>query len=338
MKVVICDYEFPTVEPEKAALAGLAGLELLPAQCQTEEDVLRLTRDADGVLNQWSKLDANVIARMENCKVIATYGIGVDKIDVDAASRKGIYVCNVPDYNQFEVADHAFAMLMALGRQLVPSDRLIRQGKYGFMHLDNKLWRFEGRTAGMVGFGRIPRQLAQKLQSALQMNILAYDPYVSGEDMAEAFAEKVELAELMARSDYISIHVPLTKETRYLLGEEMLRKMKHTAYLINCGRGAIVEEAALAKVLTEGAIAGAAIDVFETEPIRPGNPLLDLDNVIVAPHSAWHTQESMYDMQWGAANQVAQVLRGESPTHAVNFEQVRKMHGEAHGAGVGERA
>lgn len=328
MKVVVCDYEFPNLEPEKKALSVLENLVFVPSQSRTEREVIELTRDADGVLNQWNHINANVIAGMSNCKVIATYGIGVDKIDVEAATRKGIYVCNVPDYNKHEVSDHALAMLLAVGRQLLPFDRLIRQGKYGFMHLDNKLWRFEGQTVGLVGFGKIPRKLAYKLQTALGMKVLAYDPYLSEESAKEAEVAKVDLPELMRESDYVSIHVPLTKETRYMIDESLLRMMKPTAYLINCGRGAIVEETALVKVLSERTIAGAAIDVFETEPISANDPLLKLDNVMVTPHAAWHTQESMYDMQWGAANQIALVLSGKEPTNAVNYHAVNKVLGK----------
>lgn len=323
MKVVVCDYEFPNLEPEKKALAGIPRLELVGKQCQTEEELIELTWEADGVLNQWCDLNRNVIAHMKNCKVIATYGIGVDKIDVEAATEKGIYVCNVPDYNKHEVSDHALSMILALGRQLIPLDRLIRQGKYGFMNLENKLYRFEGQTAGMVGFGKIPRKLAYKLQTAMEMKILAYDPYLTEESAKEAGVKKVDLETLMRESDYVSIHVPLTKETRYMIGEKELSLMKPTAYLVNCGRGAIVQESALIKLLKEKRIAGAAIDVFEKEPIQPGDPLLDLDNVFVTPHAAWHNQESMYDMQWGAANQVALVLKGLEPTNAVNSKGIK---------------
>ena len=323
MKVVVNDYEFPNLEPEKKALMDVPGLELIDAQCKTPEDVLKATEYADGILNQWCYLNADVINNMKNCKVIATYGIGTDKIDVDACSKRGIFVCNSPDYNKHEVADHSLMMILALSRQVLQLDRLIRQGKYGFFYLENKLFRPEGQTLGVVGFGKIPRRLAYKCQTALEMKILCYDPYVTDEQAAEAGATKVELPELMAKSDFVSIHVPLTKQTRYMIEEKMLALMKPTAYLVNCGRGAIVKESALYEVLKKKKIAGAAIDVFEKEPIIPGNPLLELDNVIVTPHAAWHTQESMSDLQWGAANQVALVLEGKDPTHAVNFDAVK---------------
>jgi len=326
MKVVICDYEFPNVDPEREALKGVPNLEFVPAQCKTEEEVIELTRDAEGVLNQWSHLTENVINNMKNCKVIATYGIGVDKIDVQAASKKGIYVCNVPAYGTNEVADHAFAMILASARQLVQYNSLIREGKFGYPTLGKKLYRIEGLTVGVVGFGKIPRNLSSKLMAAFNMKILAYDPFITEEFAKECGATKVDLKTLMMESDFVSVHVPLTKETKYMIDEKMLRLMKPTAYLINCGRGAIVKEEDLVKVLKDNAIAGAAIDVFESEPILPNDPLLQFSNVIVTPHSAYYTEESLYALQYGAADEVAKVLKGENPVSAVNRKEVDEFY------------
>lgn len=322
MKVVICDYEFPNLEPEKEALKSVPNLEFIPGQCKSEEEVIELTKDAEGILNQWSHLTANVINNMKNCKVIATYGIGTDKIDVEAASKKGIYVCNVPSYGTNEVANHALAMLMACSRQLVQYDKLIRKGKFGYPTLGKKLYRLEGQTVGVVGFGKIPRNLSRKLMDAFNMKILAYDPFITEEFAKECGVTKVDLETLMKESDFVSIHVPLTKETKYLINEKTLRLMKTTAYLVNCGRGAIVNEEDLVKVLKDNAIAGAGIDVFEIEPINPDDPLLQLDNVIVTPHSAYYTEESLYALQYGAAAEVARVLKGEEPISAVNRKAV----------------
>lgn len=325
MKVVVCDYEFPSLDPERAAFEGLTGLELIDGGCRSTEEVMKATADADGVLNQWNRLTREVIENMSRCRVIATYGIGVDKIDVAAATEKGIYVCNVPDYNKHEVADHTVAMLLSASRRLVSLDRLMREGKYGFMYLNEPMYRLEGQTVGLVGFGKIPVKVAYKLSTAFEMNIIAYDPFVSAETMAEHGVRKVDMETLMSESDFVSIHVPLTANTRYMIGDTLLRRMKRTAYLINCGRGAIVEEAALVEVLRERAIAGAAIDVFEEEPLPVEHPLMQLDNVYLTPHCAWHTRESMYDMQWGAAHQVALVLEGREPTNAVNGDAVRAL-------------
>jgi D-3-phosphoglycerate dehydrogenase len=325
MKVVICDYEFPNVDPEREALSTVKDLEFIPAQCKTEEELIELTKDAHGVLNQWNYLTENVINNMKNCKVIATYGIGTDKIDVAAASKQGIYVCNVPSYGTNEVANHAFAMLMACSRQIVQYDRLIRKGKFGYPTLGKKLYRLEGQTVGLIGFGKIPRNLSRKLIDAFGMKILAYDPFITEEFAKECGVVKADLETVMSESDFVSVHVPLTKETRYMIDEKMMRLMKPSAYLINCGRGAIVKEEDLVKVLKDGVIAGAGIDVFEIEPIEPNDPLLQLDNVIVTPHSAYYTEESLYALQYGAAAEVARVLNGEEPISAVNQKDVDEV-------------
>lgn len=316
-KVVICDYEFPNVDNERRVISQLDDVEFIPAQCKTEQEVIELTKDADGVINQYSKLNERVINSMQKCKVISTYGIGVDKIDVEVATKKGIYVCNVPDYCINEVADHAIAMLLALARQLFAMDRNTKSGVWGYKHVKTPIYRIEGKTVGVLGFGKIPRNLVKKLQ-AFDVNILVYDPYVDKETAEKFGVKKVELNELLEKSDFISIHTPLTPETRHMIGEEQFKKMKPTAYLINVGRGPIVDEKALYKALKERWIAGAAVDVLETEPIAPDNPLLELENIIITPHAAWHSLESLAELQTKAAEEVVRVLKGEKPRSAVN--------------------
>lgn len=325
MKVVISDYEFPSLAPELDALKDVPGVELIDGKCSSEEEIIAACADADGILNQWNHLTARVIGALERCKVISTYGIGVDKIDVAAATKRGIYVCNSPEYNKFEVADHTVMMILALSRQLVQLDRLMRKGKYGWYHLDHELYRPQGQTVGFIGFGRIARQVAEKIR-AFGMKSVCYDPFLTPEQCAAGGAEKLELNDVMRCADFVSINVSLTEQTYHMIGASHLSLMKPTAYLVNCGRGAIVDEAALLHTLETGKIAGAALDTFETEPIPPSHPLMRLDNVILTPHSAWHTKESMWEMQWVAARQVALVLKGEKPEHCVNYEAVRGLH------------
>lgn len=326
MKVVVTEHDFPNLEPELKILKDVPGLEFVPAQVKTEEELIKLTKDADGVLTTWANLNENVIKNMKNCKVIATYGIGTDKINVEAATKKGIYVCNVPDYCINEVADHAFALLLACSRQILRCDRLIRRGIYADpATLGKKLYSLSGLTVGVVGFGKIPRNLSKKLMDAFNMKILAYDPFINEGFAIEHGATKVDLETLMRNSDFISIHVPLTKDTKYMIDEKMLRLMKPTAYLINCGRGAIVKEEDLVKVLKDNVIAGAAIDVFESEPIKVDDPLLQFDNVIVTPHLAYYTEESLLALQYGAAREVGLVLKGKDPISAVNKIKVDKI-------------
>ena len=328
MKIVITDYEFPNLNPEHDAFKNLPEYDLVEAKCTTPEECAVACKDADGVLNQWNHLTADVINAMENCKVIATYGIGVDKIDVEAATKKGIYVCNSPDYNKVEVSNHICAMIMALSRQLFQSDRLMRQDKYGWMYLDNELHRPNVQTLGFIGFGRIARQVAQKMSDAFQMNIIAYDPFLTEEQVASGRGKKVDLETVMRESDFVSINVSLTKDTYHLITKKELEMMKPTAYMVNCSRGAIIDEHALYEVLRDKKIYGAALDVFEVEPIPSTHELMTLDNVIMTPHSAWHTRESMWEMQWGAADQVAKVLSGQEPDHCVNLEAVKKVLGK----------
>ncbi|MPN11043.1 Glycerate dehydrogenase [bioreactor metagenome] len=215
------------------------------------------------------------------------------------------------------MADHALTLIMVCSRQLFKLDHNIRSDKWSYKNINTKLYRMQGKTAGLLGFGKIPRNLAKKLQ-ALGMNVLAYDPFVTEEQAAAAGVRKVDVEELMSQSDFVSVHVPLTKATRYMISYKEIGLMKPTAYLINAGRGAIVEEAALLKALQEKKIAGAALDVFEEEPMKPGNPFLDFDNVVVSPHSAWYTEEAIVDLQRGAAMEVARVLSGEAPKSPVN--------------------
>lgn len=328
MKIVITDYEFPSLDPERDALKGLPAYELVEAKCTTPEECAAACRYADGVLNQWNHLTADVINAMENCKAIATYGIGVDKIDVDAATAKGIYVCNSPNYNKFEVSNHACAMIMALSRQLIQSDRLMRQDKYGWMYLENELHRPNLQTLGFIGFGNIAKQIAQKMSAAFQMEIIAYDPFLTAEQIEAAGGKKAELEDVMRKSDFVSINVSLTKDTYHLITKKELEMMKPTAYIVNCSRGAIIDEHDLYEALRDRKIYGAALDVFETEPIPSTHELMQLDNVIFTPHSAWHTRESMWEMQWGAADQIAKVLAGEEPDHCVNYEAVKKVLGK----------
>ena len=324
MKVVVADYEFPNLNPDKDALKDLPGLELVDAKCTNEDELIAACSDADGLLNQYNYITPRVIDSMKNCKAISTYGIGVDKINVEAATKKGIYVCNSPEYNQYEVCDHTVMLILALSRQLVQLDRAIHKGVYGVMKIDNTLVRPYGQTLGFVGFGRIAKQIAEKMKM-FGMKVICYDPFLTAEQCEAAGATKMELDDVMKNADFVSINVSLTEQTRHMIGAHELGLMKPTAYLINCGRGAIIDEAAMVKVLQEKRIYGAALDTFEVEPILPGHPLLELDNVITTPHSAWNTKESMYSMQYVAARQVALVLQGKKPEHCVNYDAVQEV-------------
>ncbi len=244
MKIVITDYEFPNLEPEIDALKDLPGVELVEGNCTNEEELIAACRDTDGILNQWNHITERVISTLERCKVIFTCGIGVDKIDVAAATQKGIYVCNSPEYNKFEVANHTVMMILALSRQLLQSDRLMRNGRYGWYHLDHEMYRLQGQTIGFIGYGRIARQVSEMLK-AFGMKSTCYDPFLTEEQCAAAGAKKIELNEVLKGADFVSINVSLTKQTYHMIGAQHLSLMKPTAYLVNCGRGAIVDEEAM---------------------------------------------------------------------------------------------
>lgn len=324
MKVVICDHVFPDIEQEKKALACVPDLELIDAHCGSKEEVMAACADADAVLNQYNFLTEEVVSSFKKCRVIATYGIGLDKIDVDAVSRRGIYLCNSPDYNKSEVADHITAMVMALSRHLVEFTDRLRRGEYDIPYDRMRPRRPEAQIMGFVGFGRIARQAAEKIRAAFGMDVIAYDPFLSEGQIAEAGGRKVELETLMREADYVSINVSLLPTTRNLIGRRELDMMKPTAFLINCSRGGIVDEEALADMLRSRRIAGAGLDTFTKEPLPQSSPLCGLDNVILSPHAAWYTLEAMKDVQRVAAEQVALVLTGREPTRCVNYEAANK--------------
>ena len=324
MKVVICDHIFPDIEQEKRELACVPDLELIDADCTSKEEVMAACANADAVLNQFNYLTEEVIDSFKKCKVISTYGIGLDKIDVGAASKRGIYVCNSPDYNKCEVANHIVAMIMALSRHLKDFDTRLRKGEYAVPYDWMKPVRPTEQIVGFVGFGKIARQAAEKLRLAFGMKVLCYDPFLTVEQATSAGGEKVELETLLRESDYISINVSLLPTTRNLIGEKEIALMKPTAFLVNCSRGGIVEESALIEALRNKQIAGAGLDTFAHEPLSKDDPLCQLDNVLLSPHAAWYTVDAMRELQTVTAQQAALVLTGKEPTRCVNYEEVKK--------------
>jgi D-3-phosphoglycerate dehydrogenase len=260
-----------------------------------------------------------VIESLKKCKVIARYGVGVDNIDVEAATEHKIIVANVPDYCVDEVSTHAIALILACARGITLLDNKIREKRWDFT-LAKPLFRTKGKTLGLFGLGRIARAVAQKA-SGFGFKIIAYDPYVS---KADDGIELVEFSKLLSNSDFISIHSPLTDETRHLFGENKLRAMKKTAYLINTSRGAIVDEEALYKVLKKRWIAGAALDVMEKEPPDWENLLPKLDNLIITPHISFYSEESYVELKTKTAKAVLSVLKGGLPRAMVNPQAVNK--------------
>ena len=256
-----------------------------------------------------------VFESSEGLKMIQTVSVGFDQIDIFAALDKGVIVCNVPEVMAETVAQHAWAIILALSKEIVQGDRLVRGGVWGrLMGVD--LW---GKTLGIVGLGRIGRRVALKGKHAFDMRILAYDPYVDAESAQMFGAELVDLPTLMAESDVVSIHCPLTRETQVLIGEQELSRMKDTALLVNTARGKVIDEKALIHLLQDNKIRGAGLDVFEEEPIKPDNPLLRFENVVLTPHIASSTVATFNETGRSACENVVRYLGGGSPKWQINL-------------------
>jgi len=317
-RIVITDCDHPSVEIEKEILSEIDP-EFILAQCKTEDEVIEVAKDADGIINQYAPITRRVIESLKRCKVIARYGVGVDNIDVEAATEHKIIVANVSDYCIDEVSTHTMALILACARGIILLDRKIKEKKWDFT-LAKPLFRTQGKILGLFGLGEIARAVAQKA-SGFDFRIIAYDPYVSKVDGG---IKLVEFSQLLSGSDFVSIHVPLTAETRHSFGENELKKMKKTAYLINTSRGPIVDEKALYQALKNRWITGAALDVMEEEPPDWENSLLKLDNLIVTPHISFYSEESYTELKKKAAKAVLFVMKGELPSAFVNPQAVEK--------------
>lgn len=314
-KVVVTDYEYSTFAPEEAVLDQL-GIKLTFEQCKTEDDVIAACKDADALINQYAPITRKVIEQLDNCKVISRYGVGFNTIDVDAATEKGIIVGNVTDYCMDEVSNHAMALLLGQARKVTLLNNAVKDGNWDFK-VAVPIYRLKGQTLGLVGFGNIPQTVARKAK-AFDLNVIAYDPFVTPETAAAHGVELVSLEELCERSDYVSVHVPLNAHTEKMISRKEFAMMKKEAFIINTARGPIIDEQALIEALQAGEIAGAGLDVLETEPIAADNPLLTMDNVILNPHSAFYSVEAETELKRKTAENVFDVLSGYYPTYLVN--------------------
>jgi len=313
-KVVLTDYVWDSLDVERKTLEGVA--ELVALKTKTPEEFLHQAADCDALLNTYAgPITAEVMARMPNCKIIARYGIGVDTIDLDAATAAGIIVTNNPTYCIDEVAEHTMALLLASARKIAFYDRLVRMGRWE-VPPGKPMFRLAGSILGLVGFGNIARQVATRA-AAFGMRILFFDPFVE-EGQHGILAERNELHDLLAAADFVSLHPPLVPQTRKLIDDEALRRMKPSAFLINCARGPIVDTAALVRALDNRTIAGCALDTIHPEPLPQEHPLCGRDNVIISPHVAWYSEQAMAGLQAGAPGEVRRVLTGQWPANVVN--------------------
>ncbi len=284
--------------------------------------ILEKVRDIDGLLCLLTdKIDARIIEAGERLKVISNYAVGYDNIDVEVATKRGIYVTNTPGVLTETTADLAWAILMAIARRVVEADKYVRAGRWVHawgpkMMLGSDV---HGKTLGIVGLGRIGSAVARRAKG-FNMRVIYYDVFRREDLERELGLEYKPLEELLKEADYVTLHVPLTKETYHLIGERELDLMKPTAYLINTSRGAVIDQKALYKALKERRIAGAALDVFEKEPIDPDDPLLELDNVVLTPHIGSASVETRKKMAMIAAENLVSVLKGVEPPNLVNPE------------------
>jgi D-3-phosphoglycerate dehydrogenase len=312
--IAVTDSPFPSLDPAKAALAHLDP-ELRLAKSASPDDILAVARDADAILVTYAKLPGELLRALTRCKAIGRFGLGVDNIDIPTAAALGITVTYVPDYCIEEVSDHAMALLLALARKVPLANKLVQDGRWEVPPLV-PIHRLSGRVLGLVGFGNIPRALAPKARS-FGLRVVAHDPQLSADVMSAAGVDCVGFHELLAMSDFVSVHAPLLPATRGLFDAEVFRRMKKGAMLINTARGPLVEEDALVAALDQGHLGGAALDVVAVEPLPVESKLIGRDNVILTPHTAFYSVEALEELQTKCASDVARVLRGEPPVYPV---------------------
>jgi D-3-phosphoglycerate dehydrogenase len=312
--IAVTDSVFPSLDPAMKALARVDP-EMRISKSTGADDILSVARDANAILVTYAKLPAELLQQLTRCKVIGRFGLGVDNIDVPAATARGIVVTYVPDYCMQEVSDHAMALLLALARKVPFSNKLVQAGRWE-MPTVAPLRRLEGQVLGLVGFGNIPRALAPKAK-AFGLKVVAYDPYAAKDVFAAAGVQSVSFDDLLARSDFISVHAPLMSATRGLVNAAAFAKMKKGALIVNTARGPLIDEPALIAALDSGHLGGAALDVVATEPLAKESPLLGRDNVILTPHTAFYSIEALEELQTKCATDVARVLSGEKPVYPV---------------------
>ena len=316
-KALITDYVWPDIETESRVLRA-AGVEPHAAPDASEETLAALAADADVILFCFAKVTGTVLRAATKCVAACRYGIGVDNIDIPAATAAGIVVTNVPDYCMDEVGDHTLGMILALNRRFVPHDRSVQAGGWSEVVLDRPMHRTRGATLGIVGFGRIGRSVAAKAK-AFGMELVACDPLLAPGETVDG-VEIAPFEEVLGRAEFVTVHTPLTPETEGLIGDRELAMMKPGAIIVNCARGGIIDEAALARALASGRLAGAGLDVLGNAPPPADHPLLGLENVIITPHTAFFSQASTIELERRTAEEAVRVLGGERPENLVNPE------------------
>ena len=313
--VVITANIFPGLETEREVLAP-HNVELVKRPCRNGEEIAVAGRDAVALLVGNVRIDAEVLSHLPRCLAIVKPAVGVDNIDLEAATAAGVCVANVPDYGTDEVATHAMALLLNAIRYVDAEATAVRGGRWQ-PKPPYPIQRSAGRTLGIIGFGRIGQSVARKA-AGFDWRLLAWDPYLDDDEIRRGNAEPADFDTLLAQSDFVSLHLPLTEETQGMIDASVLAKMKPTAFLVNTARGPIVDSAALLHAVESGQIAGAAVDVVEEEPPPPDHPLYRTDKILVTAHVAWYSEQAFRDVRVKAVQEVARVLGGQLPLNLVN--------------------
>jgi len=314
LRVVVSDHVFTDLDIERSAIAEVGG-ELVLASASDEQTLAAAAEHADALLVCYAAVGERVVeaAARGGCKIISRYGIGVDNIDVAAATRAGIRVTNVPDYCIDEVADHAMALLLLCARQLLPAIDSVRSGGWQVPH--GRVHRVAGKRLALLGVGRIGRQVLDRAR-AFGLEVVGYDPFLHDDMPGLSRASSPE--EAVAEADFVSVHAPLTADTRHLVGAELIGSMLRAPFVINTSRGGLVDAAAAVRALDAGTLSGLALDVTEEEPLPADSPLRTHPRVILTPHMAFYSVESERELQRRAVDEVVRALRGEPAVSAVN--------------------
>ncbi len=316
MPTVVIAYNFPNIDIEQRII-GATGAEIIHTRTLDTPEAQEIASRADALMVTIEKVPVELIDRLENCKLICRIGTGLDAIDIPAATRRGIWVTNVPDYAIDEVSTHAMALLLNYARRLPTLFDLVERGAWWDAKAVGKIPRLRGQTLGLLGYGRIGQAMATKARG-MGLNVIVYDPYVSEAVLVADGARAVDLEAMLAQADYVSLHAPLTDSTRHILNAGTLALMKPTAYIINTARGALIDEIALLDAVQSGQIAGAALDVLQQEPVAADSPLRAEPRILLTPHAAWYSEEANEDVVVKGAEDVVRVLNGERPRTPVN--------------------
>jgi D-3-phosphoglycerate dehydrogenase len=313
-RLIITDHSFPSLDFERELLNG-EDVELEYVQATSEREVVDAIEGADAVLATNAPITSEVFEAGDDLQVVGRYGIGVDTVDVEAATEAGVQVVNVASYCEEEVSTHALALLLSVVRRTAAFDREIRAEKWDWMEAI-PLQRLGGKTVGFAGFGKIAHNLLKKMQG-FDVDFVAYDPYLSGKEVAEFGAEKLSFDEFVGAVDIVSVHTPLTEETAGLFDASVFERMDDSAVLVNTSRGGVVDIEALSQAVESGEIYGAGLDVLPHEPPEAGE-IVDHDRIVYTPHVGWYSEEAMAELRQTAISGILDVLNGKEPANRVN--------------------